>query len=340
MESKNSGGPAPTAIQPQRNRKKGNLFSMIGLCLFLLGSISMLLIQYGAAIGVPRPDKPLVLYIIALCITASGIRFIIRGKKLKTRDVDDVIREKENSPGNTRPTFLYLRSFFLDEADAKQSIPMPGGLSAPINPWETGVASAFNKVGDLVAIGRPGEKLATTGASRLYVTEEEWKDRVIELIAKSEIVLWTYGESEGLLWEISQLKETVSPEKLVLAFPFWDMRMKVRHALWREASQKLNSIFSKPLPETIGNSLFVGFDKDWNAYWIETSPPPWGLRIAMLGFWNPITKGIQTLLKERGYYYPPLTIGEKVVMGVLAALGWILLGVVFVMIYGLYVAFS
>ena len=327
------------AVQPDRNPKKGMRNSVIGMVLFLGGSTTLILIQYGSIFNLPRPDRPFLLYGVALTAIALGIRLIVRGKKLRTRDVEDVIREKENCPDNERPNFLYLRSFFLDEADAQQRIPMPGGLSAPINPWESGLASAFGKVGDLVAIGRPGEKLATTGAARLYVTEDEWQDRVLELIGKSEIVVWTYGESDGLLWEISQLEKRVSPEKLILAFPFWNLKMKTRQSLWKEAKQKLETIFPKPLPNTIGKSLFIGFDKDWNAQWIETRPPSLWLRIACLGFWNPVVKGVESLLKERGFDYPPLTTGERVFIGIFAAMGWVVVGTLLVMIYGLFVAF-
>jgi hypothetical protein len=99
-------------------------------------------------------------------------------------------------------------------------------------------------------------------------------------------------------------------------------------------------VFPKPLPDDVGHSLFVAFDQNWTPSWVETVPPSWGVRIAMLGFWSPIARGVQSLLTLRGYNYPALTFGEKCVYGLLAAMGWVVVGVMLVMAYGLYVAFT
>ena len=71
-----------------------------------------------------------------------------------------------------------------------------------------------------------------------------------------------------------------------------------------------------------------------------TQPPPWWKRIATLGFWNPIVSGARSLLTSRGYEYPKLTIAERFAYTLLALMGWVVLGVMIVMAYGLYVAFS
>jgi hypothetical protein len=319
---------------PERNEKKGRLFMALGLTLFLLGSISMLLFRYGSVMGMSLGDLPIGIYAIFIAMAALGIRIMTQGKKLRTKDAETILEEGE------RPIFLYLRSFALDEQDAKQEITLPGGLSAPINPWETGLSAAFGKVGDMVGIGRPGEKLATTGAARLYVTDDEWQDKVLELVEKSDLVVWTYGATEGLRWEITRLVSSIPPEKLVLAMPFWNLKMSKREEIWEEARERFSAVFPKPLPDGVGNSLFVAFDENWTPSWVETVPPSLGVRIAMLGFWSQIARGVQSLLTLRGYNYPALTFGEKCAYGLLAAMGWVVVGVLLVMAYGLYVAFS
>lgn len=321
------------ALTPERNDRKGRIYVGVGVLLFVLGSLAMLLFRYGSVIGFSVGDMPIFLYGILIVLAGLGIRFTTHGKKLKTKDAHQILQEDK------RPIFLYLRSFTLDEEDARQEISLPGGLSVPINPWESGLSVAFGKVGDLVGIGKPGEKLATVGAARVYVTDDEWQDKVLELVQKSDIVIWTYGATEGLRWEIQRLVNNVPPEKLVLAMPFWDKKMSKRKIIWAEARENMSAIFPKALPEAVGNSLFVSFEKDWTPIWVNTQPPPWSIRVLTLGFWNPLASGVRGLLKQRGYNYPSLTLPEKMMPAMLALMGWTVLGVILVMIYGLYVAF-
>ncbi|NNC98305.1 MAG: hypothetical protein HKN88_09575 [Gammaproteobacteria bacterium] len=320
---------AGKASLPERNPKKGKLYTVIGLLILLVGSVGALLTRYGSALGLDRPDGAIIFYIVGLLMAALGIKFISSGRKLQMLYAETLV---QNHTGE-RPLFLYLRSFKLDEED-KQDIVLPGGLSVSINPWESSLSVAFGRVGEMVAIGRPGEKLATTGASRLYVTDDEWQDKVLELIDKTDLVIWTFGDTKGLRWEISRLVQVVPPEKLIIAMPFYDKKMSVRKEIWQGAQAMLNETLEKPLPGEVGESLFIAFDQDWNAHWVKTDPPSVGSRIASMGFWNRATRGVRSLLKSRGYAYPELLLGEKIAYGFLAALGWILVGTVLVMLYG------
>ena len=324
-----------TAPKPERNKNKGNIYIFIGLFLFLSGSILMLLIRYGKVLGIHISGGSIGLYAALILMTFIGIKMMTSGRKLKTLDAEEIIAKGE------RPIVLYLRSFALDEIDGQNKIPMPGGLSEPVNPWEGGLANAFGKVADMIAIGRPGETLATTGASRLYVNDDEWQDKVLEMIDTSEFIIWTYGSSEGLKWEITRLVDIVPPEKLILAIPFWDKRIKQRKEIWDEAKKRLSPIFKKPLPEFSGVSLLMTFDKEWNGTWIESkNDNSLFLKCITLGFYSQIAKGVKSLLISRGYVYPPLSPTEKITYTVLGLCGWTVLAVLCVMLYGLFVTFT
>ncbi len=329
---------AGQAASPERNARKGNLFHIVGAMIFILGAAGILFPRFASVFGWMRPSEPLLIYAVAIVFAGFGLKLVLSGRKLKSKDAEDILKQASLHKGK-RPIFVYLRSFRLDEQDANNQVTLAGGLSFPINPWESGIAAAFQKVGDLIAIGKPGEKLATLGASRLYVTDDQWQEKVIEMVAKSEMVIWTYGDTEGLRWEISRLVEIVPPEKLVIAMPFWDKKMSDKKVIWQHAKESLSSNFNTSLPETVGESLFLMFDKDWKSSWVETSPPALIKRIAFLGFWSRISKGVESLLNHRGYTYPKLSFIEKLFYGFFALLGWVVVSVLAIMIYGLIQSF-
>ncbi len=324
--------------KPERNVKKGKLFHIVGAGVFILGAVGLLSVRFSSVFGWARPDEPYLIYVVAILFAGFGLKLITKGRKLKTKDAEEILN-KTTADSDERPVFVYLRSFQLDEQDANHQVTLAGGLSFPINPWESGIAAAVQKVGDLIAIGKPGEKLATIGASRLYVSDEQWQEKVIEMVEKSEMVIWTYGDTEGLRWEISRLVKMVPPEKLVIALPFWDKKMSDKQVIWQQARESLSDNFATALPESVGESLFLAFDENWNSSWVETTPPPLFKRIALLGFWSRISKGVESLLVEKGYNYPNLSFLEKLLYSFFALLGWTVVIVIAVMVYGLFQAF-
>lgn len=194
-----------------------------------------------------------------------------------------------------RPTF-YLRSFDLDERIAKPSFirnfyPLPNA--------EQRVATQMNRLGPLIAIGRPGEKLPALGAARFYVSDELWQAKVADVVKASQLVIWVTGLSEGLRWEISHLIESVPPEKLVLwAHPHM-LRAGAaeREAEWRNFLEALGPVFPKPLPEFLGDARFICFAEDWTPIPIA---PPWRSPIgALRSFFDPLGSALRVVNRIR-----------------------------------------
>ena len=101
------------------------------------------------------------------------------------------------------------------------------------------------------------------------------------------------------MWRLS------APEKLIVALPYWNKKLKEREIIWQDALTRLSPIFSKPLPQNAENSLFISFDKDWNAQWVESKNNKSALlKFLTFGFNNQITNGVKSLLMKKRLFLP------------------------------------
>jgi len=51
-------------------------------------------------------------------------------------------------------------------------------------------------------VGKPGDSLGFAGASRFYVSEENWQRAIRYLMTHTAAVVIIMGRTEGLWWEI------------------------------------------------------------------------------------------------------------------------------------------
>jgi len=70
-------------------------------------------------------------------------------------------------------------------------------------------------VGPVIAIGKPGEPLPELGAARLYVGDADWKAKVIDLMARSRLVIIRTGSTPNLEWEIEQAMTRVPRQQIL-----------------------------------------------------------------------------------------------------------------------------
>ena len=151
------------------------------------------------------------------------------------------------------------------------------------------------------------------------------------------MVVWAYGRTEGLRWEIAKLVRDVPPEKLIIALPFWKVPEKKRVALWQGVVEDIGHVFPRPLPAEIGSALFIQFSEDWTATPVLPKPPPLLVRTAAIGGWNRITDSIHALMESRGAPPRRRGFGEYVLYSALTS-GWLLIGgFLFLMLYYLLV---
>ena len=140
--------------------------------------------------------------------------------------------QSANCPGlPKKPPIVYLRSFRHDgklRPGESSVLAVPLFARASFKPTaEEQLSIALNKFGPLVAIGKPGEEVPEIGAARMYVSDDDWQDVVLELLdRRGSIAVLQAGETEGLRRELSQIGQGLAPEQVLLVLPFglWDKR--------------------------------------------------------------------------------------------------------------------
>ncbi len=103
-------------------------------------------------------------------------------------------------------------------------------LNAETYSAEELLASGFRRCGPFVAIGRPGEFLATSGADRMYVPDAEWQKVVQDYLATSQAVILQPANTDGVQWEIEQVFARVPREAILLSM----LNFKDRPNLYEE----------------------------------------------------------------------------------------------------------
>ncbi len=85
--------------------------------------------------------------------------------------------------------------------------------------FEEVVVDHLWRVAAVIAIGRPGEKLAPLGAAREWVSADAWQPTVEHIVTQARLVVLVLGRTEGVAWEFAKLKELGCLHKLVLLVP-------------------------------------------------------------------------------------------------------------------------
>jgi hypothetical protein len=78
-------------------------------------------------------------------------------------------------------------------------------------------SSAFKRYGPFVAIGKPGEHLATSGAERMYVPDEAWQSVVLDTLKSCQFVVLQPSDSAGIRWEIERVFTHVPQQRVLLS---------------------------------------------------------------------------------------------------------------------------
>lgn len=199
------------------------------------------------------------LLLAAACLGAIlGPGLYVYGKRLKAPLAMEVLRK-----GGPPPTLL-LRSFVDDFA------PLPHVEKTMRNVYKLGskdtledeVARVFRKVGPVVAIGRPGEKLPPSGAARVWLPDDQWQPCVHDFLACSAFVVMVLGDpkdGDGLSWEIQQIFTHTQPYKIILLVP-----PHLDEATVRERWRKYTELSSGRVTDYQEGVLMVRFRSDWS----------------------------------------------------------------------------
>jgi len=233
---------------------------------------------------------------------------------------------------DSRAPVLYLRPF---TADAKTSrvIARDGFTDLFFNTRteEELVAEVLGEIGPCIAIGRPGERLPELGFHRFYVSQEKWRDTVLEYLVKASLVVLMGGASENFSWEVERALALVKPQRLLFLVP---SNAKERSG-FSELLKRLLPQAPPAVPKdgVIAAKAFIAilyFASDWTPSYAV--PQPAGhfrqplsqkLTATLQMALKPVYRQLSLLWKP-----PPLALSRIVSDGVLAALLLLVAGIV------------
>ena len=210
--------------------------TVVGICVFLTARF-----MTGTTNGpIPVITPPIVFlsaptYVVGLNLRRKGRRHLAQ-----------VLASPEEL--DAEPFALYLRSFQDDASfDAAQIRPgMPALIQFLISgrSEEEQIARAVRRIGRLVAVGEPGERLPYVGADRLYLPIDGWHEPVRELITRARLVLLAVGPGEGTMWELVECMRLLPPNRLVLLVPLEQDGYEV----FRQDARKRLAVLANPPP--------------------------------------------------------------------------------------------
>jgi hypothetical protein len=134
-------------------------------------------------------------------------------------------------------------------------------LNAETYSAEELLATGFRRCGPFVAIGRPGEWLATSGADRMYVLDAEWQEVVQDYLKTSQAVILQPANSDGVQWEIEQVFARMPRNAVLLSMLNFKDRPDLYESFrdWIAREHGIHLAVSLPFQDT---PSFVYFEAD------------------------------------------------------------------------------
>jgi hypothetical protein len=168
-----------------------------------------------------------------------------------------------------RKPILYLRSFHYDSPEPSLEVDR---LFAGIDhKWgassEEKLVTALQEIGPVVAVGMPGETLPQLGAVRFYFGDDEWQEKVLELMSLARFVILQAGHSKGTEWEMSVVKNKLQPQQVIFSFVHWQEQSRREAQLDYDIfKMQISRLYGQTLPENIGNSILMWYDSNWTPH--------------------------------------------------------------------------
>ena len=166
-----------------------------------------------------------------------------------------------------RAPIIFLRSFEIDKF-------LIHGYS-----FDEYICKSFSMTAQpIISLSDPNDFLPTGGSIKIQSFDERWKDAIITLFKSCRAVVIFEGKSEGLQWEIENLKKYISYDQLFIATP----PKKYRYLAWcrgktkKEKKYAINFIwhnfakhldkegFKVPVSDP-GSDILITFNKKWVA---------------------------------------------------------------------------
>lgn len=146
---------------------------------------------------------------------------------------------------NAHPTRL-VRMFFDLAVDTSEEV----------------LARFFSHIGPVIAIGQPGEGLPTPGAARMYLPDDQWQSAVEEELQNAQIVLVQPGATDGVRWELEQIRQKCEPCRVLLCLAGYWKRPDDYENLILLIRRTMQVNLPRAVPY-LDRPAFVYFDPGW-----------------------------------------------------------------------------
>lgn len=251
----------------------------------------------GASEGLEDSAWDLTMSVCATALLCVGMWLLRRSRR------HEAVSAAQAMADDPRPPVLYLRSFQDDGSVLLEDRGIPGtrALTRAVSPMssEEELADILQRIGPVVAIGKPGETLPELGAARLYVDHDKWQAEVGALMRRAALVAVRVGRSPGVLWEIGQALTQIPRERLALVMLGDEpLSPQVAERLAPALGQALPAALAAPrrggwLAKLVSNPKrriggVVCFTSDGHAHAVPVRLWPIGLRdLAVMLAWRP-----------------------------------------------------
>jgi hypothetical protein len=176
----------------------GRFMKVSGIALLAAGGLLY------AVLGGPDDNSSA---LVGALLMPGGMFAYFRGRRQAAKVI---ATDSNNQAPAEKASVLYLRSFKSDTSTPFKT------LMSGFTTEEEQLADGLRPFGDMVAIGRPCERLPLPGAARMYATDSEWKSVVLDHLRSASLVVIRAGSGAGLLWEVSHALTTLSPRQIVI----------------------------------------------------------------------------------------------------------------------------
>jgi len=233
-----------------RNLGAGWAFGLAGYAL-MFGGFFIFIIGYGNDSGL--------LMLAGIGVLVGGGLMRNRGMKHRYKRAEEVLAEDDRDP------VLYLRSFDMEQQDNTflrflkdifAGRALAGGESAWGPMEQEQLAGYMNMAGPYIAIGRPGESLPERGPAWLYITDDDWQSVVSDYLRRARMVVVRIGKSEGLMWEVDQIRALCNPFRVLFILP-------QSKGEYRQFCAWADEVFARAMPPKLPRSRLVMFSKRW-----------------------------------------------------------------------------
>ncbi|MBD2752004.1 hypothetical protein [Spirosoma validum] len=203
----------------------------------------------------------------------------------------------EEVKASQKPPVLYLRSF---QADRDIETRFVGNSIQVEETYEYTLTKYFEPIGPLVTL--LNKKTTYIGGAKIDNTEENWQEVFHSYAKESTYLIWSWGLSESVLWELKQLLSNEYRHKLIIFFPVEGIPVEVRESYWSNTlgALKQMDVNIDSLPNTIGNSMFIIFPEGRSGEPIDSTPSLLEI-IASVGACDLLAISLRRLTDTLGY---------------------------------------